>query len=115
MVPHCKASPLPTTHANAGGNSRSGRRSILRAYGGDENGSSQLVERFDGTVSGGFRCRRMGTEAREKRSRESGRSAKELENPAGRRGGRGRERRAAQAPGSRMEEATVARRLRRAA
>src|SRR2546430_4141202 len=114
IVPHCKASPLPTTHANAGGNSRSGRRSILRAYGGDDHGSSQLVERLDGTVSGGFRCRRMGTEAREKRSRESGRPAKELENSARRRGGRGRERRTAQALGRRMEETTVGRGLRRA-
>src|SRR5207302_7075160 len=115
MVPHCKASPLLTTHASAGGNSRSGRRSILRAYGGDENGSSRLVERLDGAVSGGFRCRRMGTEAREKRSRESGRPAKELENPAGRRGGRRNEHRAAQALGRRLEEAAAARGLRRAA
>src|SRR5205814_2868678 len=101
--------------ASAGGNSRPGRRSILRSYGGDENGSSQLVERFDGPVSGGFRRRRMGTEAREKRSRESGRLAKELESPAGRRRGRRRQRRAAQALGRRMEETTVARGLRRAA
>src|SRR5438034_11739780 len=113
MVPHCKAGAVLTTHAD--GNSRAERRSILRTYGGDENGSSRLVERLDGTVSGGLRCRSMGTEAREKRSRESGRPAKELENPAGRRGGRGPEHRAAQAPGRRMEEATVARRLRRAA
>src|SRR5256885_14696706 len=104
MVPHCKASPLLTTHANAGGNSRSGRRSILRAYGGDDNGSSRLVERLDGAVSGGFRCRRMGTEAREKRSRERGRPAKELENPAARRGERRNKHRAAQARGRRKEE-----------
>src|SRR2546426_5941815 len=115
MVPHCKAGAVLTTDVNAGGNSLPERRSILRAYGGEKNGSSQLAEMFDGTVSGGFRCRSMGTEAREKRSRESGRPAKELENPAGRRGGRGRERRAAQARGRRMEEATVARGLRRAA
>src|SRR5712691_7835260 len=79
-----------------------------------KNGSSQLVEKFDGAVSGGFRSTRVGTEARE-RSRESGRPAKELENPACRRSGRGRERGTAQAPGRRMEEATVARSLRRAA
>src|SRR5438034_3888708 len=115
MMPHCKAGPVLTTHADAGGNSPPGRRSILRAYGGDENGSSQLVERLDGTVSGGFRCRSMGTEAREKRSRESGRPAKELESPVGRRSGRRLERRAAQAPGRRMEEAVGARGLRRAA
>src|SRR5439155_20346084 len=115
MVPHCKAGAVLTTHADAGGNSRAERRSILRAYGGDENGSSRLVERLDGTVFGGLRCRSMGTEALEKRSRESGRPAKELENPAGRRVGRGPEHRTAQAPGRRMEEATVARRLRRAA
>src|SRR5438046_8884307 len=115
MVPHCKAGPVVTTHADAGGNSRAETRSILRAYGGDENGSSQLVERLDGPVSGGFRCRRMGTEAREKRSRESGRPAKELESPPGRRRGRRRQRRAAQALGRRMEETTVARGLRRAA
>src|SRR6266704_900260 len=115
MVPHCKAGPVLTTRADVGGNSRAERRSILRAYGGDENGSSQLVERLDGTVSGGLRCRSIGTEAREKRSRESGRPAKELENLARRGGGRGHERRAAQAPGRRMEEATVARRVRRAA
>src|SRR6266581_803968 len=115
MVPHCKAGAVLTTHADAGGNSRAERRSILRAYGGDENGSSQLVERFDGTVSGGFRCRRMGTEAREKRSPESGRPAKKLENAARRRRGRGGERGTAQARRRRMEEATVARGLRRAA
>src|SRR6266516_497101 len=68
MVPHCKAGPVLTTRADAGGNSRAERRSILRAYGGDENGSSQLVERLDGTVSGGLRCRSIGTEAREKRA-----------------------------------------------
>src|SRR6266513_5928312 len=102
MMPHCKAGPVLATHADAGGNSPPGRRSILRAYGGDENGSSQLVERLDGTVSGGFRCRGMGTEAREKRSRESGRPAKELESPARRRGGRGIERRYDQAFGGRM-------------
>src|SRR5437867_12115208 len=113
MVPHCKAGAVLTTHAD--GNSRAERRSILRTYGGDENGSSQLVERLDGTVSGGVRCRRMGTEAREKRSRESGRPAKELESPVGRRGGRRDERRAAQARGRRMEEAALARSLRRTA
>src|SRR5258708_39644621 len=112
MVPHCKACPVLATRANAGGNPGRKRRSILRADGGEKNGSSQLVERFDGTVSGGLRCRRMGGEARTKRSRERGRPAKELEKPAGGRGGRGRERRAAQGPRSRVEGATDARGLR---
>src|SRR5712664_2254244 len=110
----CKGGSVLTTHASGCGNSGPERRSILLAYGGEKNGSSQLVERLDGTVPGGFRCRRMGTEARE-RSRESGRPAKELENPARRRSGRGRERRTAQAPGRRVEKTPVARGLRRAA
>src|SRR3989475_3095636 len=79
-----------------------------------KNGSSQLAEVFDGAVSGGFQHRRMGTKDRE-RSRESGRSSKKLENPACRGRGRRRERGTAQGLGRRMEEATVARGLRRAA